>query len=689
MLKSISILFTPYIVLLLTTIAITFQTYAKAKPSLYLENENATVKFHQGNPRKIKLNSSLLGDYPVVNVTINGASGFKLLLDTGANTFALFNTDKVSALKLKTDDKFLLSGAGKGRVFASIGTAVVLDFGEMALEGLRPIILPVKNSPFVADSASAPFDGAIGWELLSRFVWSVSDGGKTFELIPHQVLHSKSDYFIKELELKSRQLLVDLDIKPSNSSDIFQIQATLDTGSNGILTVDSQQYPDISKARQGGYISTGHITGRSVAQQTQVKSLKLGKFEFLDVVVAQENNSTLLGSTLLNRFDYMIDLSNRELGLKSRHTTFNTFPSGTFHTGIRPTKNGNCEVVAAIENGVAWQAGLRDGMLITKLDGVINDRDKNPCNWHSIFSRKINTGDKVEVCYLTPDENEQCVWLTAQDKMLTFETDTANHTSNNVMLAKTKDYQLFTSKNGEIVFKGKLNDKSVDDVVRYLTSIGAKNSKLVIKSSGGKPLAAIKLGKFIHEYNISLHVYQLCALECLYFILPASPKVTFAENAIVVMHKTPSQLYFRMLEVFFSDERTKNNAAISEEKRLSYLKKINTQKQAILPVIEAYYSELGLSKNALSHVTKLHNAVKKSLRKDEQSKDVISEAAMMPSLAFLEKCLGYNVSGWPEYSQAKLDKLAKKASKPLVYLSDNKFIFHGRVIDEYGYDGCG
>lgn len=107
------------------------------------------------------------------------------------------------------------------------------------------------------------------------------------------------------------------------------------------------------------------------------------------------------------------------------------------------------------------------------------------------------------------------------------------------LIEKAKGWKLFASKSCTAMFHGKFSEDSVDAIIAIVKDVGAKNSTLMLASSGGKHLPAIKLGKFIHDNKIELHA-TACPFVSAYYIFPASPNVYFGKDTLVTMGQVSS-----------------------------------------------------------------------------------------------------------------------------------------------------
>lgn len=65
---------------------------------------------------------------------------------------------------------------------------------------------------------------------------------------------------------------------------------------------------------------------------------------------------------------------------------------------------------------------------------------------------------------------------------------------------------------------------------------GQEISRVIVDSTGGDVVEAIKIANFIYDRKWPVTVQNICASSCANYWLAASPKVTVAPNSVIVMH---------------------------------------------------------------------------------------------------------------------------------------------------------
>jgi len=260
-------------------------------------------------------------------------------------------------------------------------------------------------------------------------------------------------------------------------------------------------------------------------------------------------------------------------------------------------------------------------------------------------------------------------------------------TNDVVLIEKAEGWTLSKSSSGSVVFEGRLIDGAVEAMISYFKGVDDANLRLTLSSGGGVTLPSIRLGRFIREHNISIHINNICGSACAYFILPAAPDVSFSKHAIIGLHHAPTEKYLKRLEMVLNSEKFKNNSATTDKQRLKVAQLIERTRKE-LRTINDFYSELGLPEEVLLSVTNLESAAKKILANDNVSANIRNKVLIVPDQTFLKHCLGFNIPAWKGVSKQGVKILTKKIKYPILALSEGNFIYKNELIKESGDQNC-
>lgn len=306
-----------------------------------------------------------------VGVRLNGRP-FSLLVDTGAAN--VMTPSVARALQLRPEGDARVWGAGESSeqaAFVRVKTAVV---GGVRLNDQLFAVVPLER---MSETEGVPFHGMIGYELFKRFIVRV-------------------DYRRRELVLRDRRLGVPAgagtevpfvfnSTVPEIAGDIDGVPATfdIDTGSRASVGLHS---PYVQKhALRARFVpNVETVTGWGIGGPTRgaiarVKRLRLGPIGIGDVVVDMSMQragvlthtapSGSIGSGLLQRFTVTFDYAGQRIYFLPAPGAPARDPFDRAGLWINVARGG-FRVDAVIAQSPAAEAGLKNGDVITAIDGV-------------------------------------------------------------------------------------------------------------------------------------------------------------------------------------------------------------------------------------------------------------------------------------------------------------------------------
>lgn len=280
-----------------------------------------------------------------------------------------------------------------------------------------------------------------------------------------------------------------------------------------------------------------------------------------------------------------------------------------------------------------------------------------------------------------------CITLSVSIFEVTAQEKSQKGINDDVLIEKAEGWTLSKSSSGSTVFEGRLIDGAVEAIISYFKGVGVANKSLTLSSGGGVTLPSIRLGRFIHDHNIPIHINNICASTCAYFILPAAPDVSFSEHAIIGLHHAPTEKYLKRLEMVLTSEKFKNNSATTD-KQGEKLARLIERARKELRTSNDFYSELGLPEDALLSVTNLDIVAKRFLAKHNVPAKIRNKVLIVPDQTFLKHCLGFNIPAWKGVSEQHVKMLSNKNKYPILALSEGNFIYKNKLIKESDAQNC-
>ena len=328
-----------------------------------------------------QLETSYDGEKPYIYVTINGISGFKMLVDTGASITILQDTEKVKALNLQQGYELALSGWGDEEASPAYQTELqTLQMNQVHFEMVNIAYIPVSKTKYFLRADEAVYDGVVGHDLMKHFSW-------TFDKQANQItINSGSqappkDAVTLPIDIFFSKPYIDTNIN-LGQNQVFDHEVIIDTGSRHYLKLNETflnnnefqlPTPSITAVDFG-------LSGRASHQRIAVPKLRLGDESSnhinlnnikTNLIKSDDDDEFfVIGSALLNQFITVIDYHTEELHIIQ-------YPNNTFRTRfnllgleLRKIISGEFVVRYIFPDIIGDSSDIKEGDLITSINGV-------------------------------------------------------------------------------------------------------------------------------------------------------------------------------------------------------------------------------------------------------------------------------------------------------------------------------
>lgn len=300
----------------------------------------------------------------IVPVRIGGKN-YRFLFDTGA----MFSISEEIQQKMnyKTVSKGTLSDSDNNRRQVRYVQTDTLFIGKIPF---------TKQTAFVADFTKNPIikcleiDGIIGSNLMRHCQWTIDYQNAEIVLFNDTVLDSSKGGVSMPFKLNQQfDQIISLKLGKATLKNL-----KIDYGSNGSLTL-SQNAMQVLKENEiiaktfaeQGFKSSG-LYGKTTASKREfawADTIQMNDFT-VEGVEIKTGKSGLIGGEILSRFVVTLDFNKKELHFSP---VKNSAPDySTFGFSLSYSDDKQFYIQAITENSPATNAGLRTGLVITKLN---------------------------------------------------------------------------------------------------------------------------------------------------------------------------------------------------------------------------------------------------------------------------------------------------------------------------------
>jgi hypothetical protein len=320
-------------------------------------------------------------NYVLIKARINDFEPMTFILDSGGGSGLVLYHHAAQALQLKGAGKGKGGGAGEGTFETTSVKGVSLSLPGVTMNNQTFVVFPKESS----SSTFGPVDGVIGYSLFNRYVVEIDYQSKvvnlyepssyqytgTGESIPIEIL-SKVPFVRVQIPLAGRKPLEGRFIVDSGAGRFTLILNTPVVNENNLIAVAQKTITEPGASGVGGEVRL--IVARW-------PSLQLGHFTLTDPVIhfaqdrkgafASSDFNGVIGGELLRRFTVIFDYAHKRMILEANAGFKDRFDYDM--SGMRLRAEGpdfkQLKLVRVVENSPALEVGLREGDLISAIDG--------------------------------------------------------------------------------------------------------------------------------------------------------------------------------------------------------------------------------------------------------------------------------------------------------------------------------
>lgn len=319
----------------------------------------------------------------MVKVRVNNSRPLSFILDTGAH-MAIIRSQTAEELGLSLYGSVNSGGAGAG----SMAGQRVKDarWTLLGLEGFSQPVTLALPFPALPAGLGQDVDGIIGGEFIREFVVDVDYQARALTIHDRKTFDYRGKGHTLPLEFSSNSHpVVRATVTPVGGKPV-EDRFVLDLGSGAALILHS---PFVAthgllgpQSKTLRAIGMGGAGGRSVGRVGRVSALQIGPFTINEPITtfSQDKGGAFadsslggnIGAQIASRFRTILDYGRRRIILEPSATYGEPFDRASSGLAVRAegADYRTFRVREVLEDSPATEAGVREGDVITSIDGV-------------------------------------------------------------------------------------------------------------------------------------------------------------------------------------------------------------------------------------------------------------------------------------------------------------------------------
>ncbi|TFG93072.1 MAG: retroviral aspartyl protease [Candidatus Atribacteria bacterium] len=302
----------------------------------------------------------------------------KFIFDTGA-TSDLLNSTTAKKMGMKSNYQQEVKGAGESKTYDIVLNQKLTLLQNIEINNTHLVLADLSSLNEVLDKN---VDGIIGYSLLSKYVTKIDYENKKLILYKEIKDVDVEGYNAIPFQFGDGIPIPQFDISFTLSNGItFTNTILFDSGAGLSLLVNApfnRENQINEKAGKSLIFKSVNLNSESISEEIAIKSLTLGKFKFEELtalisydtegVSSWEGYLGILGATIIERFNIILDYNSKILYLKPNNNFGNEFDFPL--SGIKLKKINNKIIIGYLdETTPAYKSGIREGDQLISING--------------------------------------------------------------------------------------------------------------------------------------------------------------------------------------------------------------------------------------------------------------------------------------------------------------------------------
>lgn len=317
--------------------------------------------------------------YVLINCGVGEASNLTFFFDTGASQTLL---DKNIAQKndIKPNHQQAVEGAGGSVIYD-----IALD-QEINIDGIKidNVNLVLEDLARLKSSLGESFDGIIGYDLLKKYITELDFENKKINLYDFNTKLDLKSYtehsftFDGGIPIPQINVTITLDNgKEYTGKAFFDSGAGLTVLMNTPFNLENKI---LEQSKKSITTSNNNLSKKSISNEIIIRNFSFLGYDFseMPITISSDNSGVssyknylgILGSEIINRFNFILDYKNKKIYLKPNSLYKNSFNYPL--TGFKLIENETKQILISdiIEQSPFYADGLREGDEIISINGI-------------------------------------------------------------------------------------------------------------------------------------------------------------------------------------------------------------------------------------------------------------------------------------------------------------------------------
>lgn len=297
-----------------------------------------------------------------LQVRVNDSEFLQFVLDSGAGVWVI-DQSLAKKLNLKSEEKDKLKGAGGGAFDVTYTNNVSFKLPGIELPVARVALADLSS---LTSGLGRQVDGIIGYEFFERYVVEIDYDANVVRLFEPKTFKYSGRGEVVPIKIKKKHSYVAAKIKVAGR-DSADREYLIDTGASGLV---SDSLVAQSTAPKMEFVGGGGLGNPAKIVLGRVERLQLGSFVFENVNGVSSPGPMIIAGELLHRFTVLFDYSRQQMILEPNRHFRDGFIFDTLGAELNLAQElKGFKVGSVFTNSVAAEAGLKEGDLITSIDG--------------------------------------------------------------------------------------------------------------------------------------------------------------------------------------------------------------------------------------------------------------------------------------------------------------------------------